>query len=321
MLDREVQLLDAGRVVGRHDQRNVGELLEVSAGFPEQRHDAPPPRFRRLRRADHVRALAARRMQHEQIARLRQRLHLAREYFVESHIVGARGQEGRIGGERDRAHRGTGGLIADDILGGDVLRVRGTAAVACKEQRTASAECRLVAVGDRGDGVRLLRRHAARERGEAVQRLPNFLDAHRAASTNALRSCLAPSSTTVPMTTKSAPAARAARACSGVRIPPPTKSGRSGGGGGTAERQARMMSSGTGRSAPLPAPKYTACMPIRSAAVACAAASPGLSAGRGPAWLPDPTPGPRPPAAFAWRPISAASTPDVRTGSTSTSKP
>src|SRR5207247_10416261 len=94
----------------------------------------------------------------------------------------------------------------------------------------------LVAVGDRGDGVRLLRRHAARERGEAVQRLPNFLDAHRAASTNALRSCLAPSSTTVPMTTKSAPAARAARTCAGVRIPPPTKSGRSG--GGTAARQA-----------------------------------------------------------------------------------
>src|SRR6059036_2623056 len=255
----------------------------MAAGFPEQRHEAHPSRFCRLGRADHVRARTARRMQHEQVAGLRQRLHLARKYFVESHIVG----------ERDRAHRGTGGLIADDILGGNVLGVRGTADVACKEQRTAGAECRLVAVGDLGDGVRLLRRHAARERGEAGQRLPNFLDAHRAASTNALRSCLAPSSTTVPMTTKSAPAARAARTCAGVRIPPPTKSGRSG--GGTAARQARMTSGGTGRSAPLPASRYTACIPISCAAVACAAASSGLSAGRGRVWLTDSTLVTRPP--------------------------
>ena len=39
VLDREMQLLDAGRVVGRDDQRDVGELLEVAAGFPQQRDD------------------------------------------------------------------------------------------------------------------------------------------------------------------------------------------------------------------------------------------------------------------------------------------
>src|SRR5437763_9338543 len=244
-----MQLLDAGRVVGRDDQRDVGELLEVAAGFPQQRDDAHPARFGRLGRPNHVRALAARRVQHEQVTRLRQRLDLPRKYLVEPQIIGAGGQEGRIGRERDRPYRGTVALIADDVLSDDVLRVGGAAAVPGEEERPTALDRRLIAVGNGGDRIRLFRRYTARKRGEAVQGLPDFLDAHRTASTNALRSCVSPSSIMVPITTKSAPAARAVRACSGVRTPPPTNNGRS----GTAARQARMTSGGTGRSAPLPA--------------------------------------------------------------------
>src|SRR5436190_1337819 len=57
------------------------------------------------------------------------------------------------------------------------------------------------------------------------------------------------SSSAVPTTTKSAPAARAARTWAALLIPPPTNSVRS----GTAARQARITSAATGRGAPLPA--------------------------------------------------------------------
>src|SRR2546428_501298 len=108
-----------------------------------------------------------------------------------------------------------------------------------------------VPVRDGGDGVRLLRGDAAGGCRQAVQRLldPRDLRAHFTASTKASRSPWGPSSTTVPMTTKSAPAFRAARACAGVRMPPPTNRRRD----GTAARQARITSVETGCSAPLPA--------------------------------------------------------------------
>ena len=72
-------------------------------------------------------------------------------------------------------------------------------------------------------------------------------------------------------------------ACAGDRIPPPTNSSWSG--ADNTARHARITSATTGRSAPLPASRYTACIPISFAASACAAASSGLSAGSGRVWL------------------------------------
>src|SRR5258707_14174574 len=161
-------------------------------------------------------------------------------------------------GEGDRWHRGPIGLIADDVFGGSVLRVSGAAAVAGEEERAAAAQRRLVALGDGRDLAGVLRGDLPRECRQAAQRFPDSLETHRTASTKASSppppcGC---SSTTVPITTKSAPACRPARACAGVRIPPPTNSGR----WGTAARQARMISGGTGPPAPLPAPGSTACI-------------------------------------------------------------
>jgi len=95
---------------------------------------------------------------------------------------------------------------------------------------------------------RLLRGDPAGKCRQAVERLTDSAEGHFTASTKDSRPPN-PSSTTVPMTTKSAPAFLAARASAGVRIPPPTKSGEC----GTAARQARITSGDTGRSAPLPA--------------------------------------------------------------------
>src|SRR5579859_67050 len=296
VLDREVQLLNARRVTRGDDQADVSDVLQLPASLPHERDHGHAARLCGLRRANHIGTLARGRMQDQHIAGLGERFYLSREDLIEAHVVRACGEQRRVGCERDSPHRGAIGLVADDVLGRDMLRVGRAAAVAGKVQRAAVAQRLLVAIGDRGDVVRLLRGHATRERRKAVQRLPDSLvtAAQRVASTNASSppspprlpsSPCGPASTTVPITTKSAPACRAARACAGVRMPPPTKSGR----WATAARHARITSPDTGRSAPLPASRYSACIPINVAAVARAAASSGLSAGSGRVWVTDST--------------------------------
>src|ERR1044072_9581410 len=63
VLDRQVELLDARRVVGGHDERGIGEILELAARATQQRHDGDTAGPRRLRRAAHARTLAGGRMQ------------------------------------------------------------------------------------------------------------------------------------------------------------------------------------------------------------------------------------------------------------------
>src|SRR5881394_901091 len=263
VLDGQMQLLNAGGVGRRNDQRRVGEILDLAAAFAQERDDADAAGLRRLRGPDDVRTLARCRMQHDGVTRLGEGFDLPREHFVESHVVGTGGEEGRIRRERHRAHGGAIALIANDVFRGDMLGIGGAAAVAGEEQRAAAAKGPLVAIGDRHDLLRLLRGDPAGECRQVVQTVADSRgvcprSGQRAASTNASSpprpprfpsSPCGPSSTTVPMTTKSAPAFRAARACAGVRMPPPTNSGR----WATATRHARITSTETGRSAPLPA--------------------------------------------------------------------
>src|SRR5262245_8991232 len=300
MLNGEMQLLDARRIVGGNHEACVRQGFELAATLAKERDDGDAPRPCCLGGPYDVRALTAGGVHDEQVAGVSERFDLAREHFIEAHVVGARRQQRCVGGQRDRAHRRPIALVTNHVFRRQVLRVGGAAAVAHKEQRPAAAPRRLVALRDGGDCLGLLRGDPAGKRCQAVERLPDFRDAQRAASTNASRpprpprrptSPCGPSSMTVPITTKSAPAPRAARACPGVRIPPPTNSGRC----PTAARHARITSTGTGRSAPLPPSRYTACMPINEAAVACAAASSGLSDGSGRVWLTDSTLVTRPP--------------------------
>src|SRR2546426_617918 len=292
MLDGQVQLLDASGADRGDDVDEFGEVLYLTPALAQESDDRHAASLRGLRGAHHVGALAARRVQHEEVFRLRQRLDLAREHLVEPHVVGAGGEERGVGGERHSPQAGATGLVADHVLRGDVLRVGGAAAVAGEVQRPARAQRLLVARRDGGDRVGLLGGNAAREGGEPPSAaLPQRLayavgrSQARTAWTNASSAGPVPRSTIVPITTKSAPAARAACACSGERIPPPTKSGTAGSPPTPAPpvtaRQARITAAGTGRSAPLPASRWIACIPIRRAAIVCAAASSGLSAGSG----------------------------------------
>src|SRR5436309_596015 len=139
---------------------------------------------------------------------------------------------------------------ADQVLGGEMLRVGRAAAVAGEEQRSAGAQGGDVGVRDRRDRLGVLLPDPRRQRRQSGEPRPGLLGGRHsaAACTNACKSA-ADSSSAVPTTTKSAPAARAARTWAELLIPPPTNNVRS----GTAARQARITSADTGRGAPLPA--------------------------------------------------------------------
>src|SRR5712692_7957697 len=83
VLDGEVQLLDARGVIGRDDQDEVGEVLELAAALAQERYDRHAACLRGLRGAHQVGTLATGRVQHQQIFRLRQCFDLAREDLVE----------------------------------------------------------------------------------------------------------------------------------------------------------------------------------------------------------------------------------------------
>src|SRR6184192_3375522 len=253
VLDREVHLLDPRGVVRRHDQGHVGQLLEAAARLAQEAHDAHAAGLRRLRGTNHIGAFSARRVEREHVAGPRQGFELAREYFVEAHIVGARREERAVGREGHGAERRPVGLIPHDVLGREMLRGRRAAAVAGEEQRPAGAQGGDVASGDRRDRLSVFLPHPRRQRRQGREPRAGLLGGRHspAACTSACRSAAeAPrSSSAVPTTTKSAPAARAARTWAGRLIPPPTNNVRS----GTAARHARITSAATGRGAPLPA--------------------------------------------------------------------
>src|SRR5947209_6821571 len=92
VLDGEVQFLDPRRVIGRDDERHIGQCGELAAALAEQGDDGDAAGARRLRGADHVGALAARRVQRQHVARPGQGVELAGEHLVEPHVVGAGGQ-------------------------------------------------------------------------------------------------------------------------------------------------------------------------------------------------------------------------------------
>src|SRR5687768_17003905 len=79
MLDAQVQLLRAVGARGRDDDAVVGEGAERAAVARAEGEDGDPAGPRRLRRAQHVRRLPARRVDDEQVAGARERLHLPGE--------------------------------------------------------------------------------------------------------------------------------------------------------------------------------------------------------------------------------------------------
>src|SRR3989441_2179753 len=255
VLDGEMHLLDSRGVVRGDDQSDVSQVLEPTARMPEEAPDRHPTSLRALRGAYHVGAFAARRVERQHVAGARQGLYLTCEYLVEPHVIGARGEERAVGGERDGAQRRPVGLVAHDVLGREMLRVRRATAVAGEEQRPVGAQGGDVRVGDRRDRPGVLLPDPRRQRRQGREPRAGLLGGRHstAACTSACKSAAeAPGcSSAVPTTTKSAPAVRATLTWAGVLIPPPTNSVSS----GTAARQARITSGPTGHGAPLPASK------------------------------------------------------------------
>jgi hypothetical protein len=126
-------------------------------------------------------------MQHEQVPGPRKRVDLAREHLVEPHVVGGRGEQRRIGRQRDRPQGRALRLIAHDILRREMLGVRGAAPIPRKEQRPARPQHLLVALRDARHDLGLLTGDALGQRSQLPEPVVDPVRGHavprRAAAT------------------------------------------------------------------------------------------------------------------------------------------
>src|SRR5690606_38142681 len=126
--------------------------------------------------SDDVRRVSARRDRDEDVAFASERAHLAREHLLEGVVVGDRGEDRRIGGERDRGELGPLALVAADELGGQMLAVGGRSAVAADEDLAVGGERRRHALDRNGDGSGQDRSGVALELGAVFELLADAID-------------------------------------------------------------------------------------------------------------------------------------------------
>ena len=79
-------------LIGRDDHRVVGQLAQRAAVARTEREHGNATCSRRLGGAQHVGRRAARRVNDQQIARLRERFDLAREHVLEAKIIAGGGE-------------------------------------------------------------------------------------------------------------------------------------------------------------------------------------------------------------------------------------
>jgi len=137
----EMHFLDTWRVLARDDEAEIAALRKAGALRARHAEHGEPSRARRLDRSQHVGRAAARRHRDEEIALFAKRLDLTRVHAAESGIVSDRGENGAIGGERDRGHRASVAKEAADQLGGEVLSLGGASAVSAKEDGFPARGC------------------------------------------------------------------------------------------------------------------------------------------------------------------------------------
>ena len=129
-----MRFLDAGRVLPRHDQFDLGRAFGEPAIPAEQSnaHHAPAPRF--FDRGQHIAGFARAGNADEHVAGLTEGADLPRESVTKFVVVAYGGEQPTIDTQGERGIRTAVTDKAADKLGGDMRRVGGTAAVAAKHQ-------------------------------------------------------------------------------------------------------------------------------------------------------------------------------------------
>jgi len=144
----DVCLLHAGGVTGVDPETGVGEMDDFATRSPGH-GEGVCAQFAGLEQTGaHVGAVARGRDADGDIAGCAKRLDLAGKDGFEAVIVADRGESGGIGGEGDRGHTAALTAKASDELGGEMLRVGGTSAVAEPEDFSAVAQGRIHLVRD-----------------------------------------------------------------------------------------------------------------------------------------------------------------------------
>src|SRR5271157_119159 len=134
---KNVALLDARGIAGAYAQAHVGETRHPATALPGHGHGEGAEVARSLQGGANVAALSRGRNADHDVSRSAQRLQLAVEHFAEATVVGDGGQNGSIGGESDGWQRPAIVPETSHKFGGQMLCVRGAAAVAAPQNLVA----------------------------------------------------------------------------------------------------------------------------------------------------------------------------------------
>lgn len=132
MEEEFLRFLDAGRVLPRHDQFDVGRAFGEPAIAAEQSnaHHTPAPRF--FDRGQYIAGFTRAGNTDEHVAGLTEGANLPRESITKFVVVAYGGEQSTIDTQGERGIRTAVTDKAADKLGGDMRRIGGTAAVAAK---------------------------------------------------------------------------------------------------------------------------------------------------------------------------------------------
>src|SRR5262245_544010 len=139
MARRDVDFLNARRLVARNDERQINKRRHFAAARPEQADCLDLHRARLFDGLDHVRRNAAGRDGEGYVALATEGLNLAGEDEVERAVIADRREQRRVGGQGQGRERLAFAPHFESQFGGDVLRVGGRAPVAEDQQLTARA--------------------------------------------------------------------------------------------------------------------------------------------------------------------------------------
>jgi hypothetical protein len=153
--EHDVRGLDVLGVGRWHDQCDVGKAAQLPALTAEQADRAQPQATCLREGPQQIAAAAAGADAEQDVAAAAEGLHLPRVDLVIADVIGPRRQGRQVAAERQRGEATPSGpLEAPDQLAGEVLRIRGAAAVAAEQQLAAIAERRNDLVGGTSRSVR-----------------------------------------------------------------------------------------------------------------------------------------------------------------------